>query len=1399
MGPPAKSMPSLDVSTIAQALPPPTRPRPRSRSQKPAQKPMPPTLPACFEPIWRRRLSTLPAHRRERATLEAVASTIPPELAALTAQPAAAAYLAALVLSLRRLVAVTAPSAPVQPAQEKPLSRKERKKLRREERLAEQAVQKMPAADAISAPRASMDLDEEAGSDTKDPDDAELIASLVYLIGLAAQGCSAAVLNAKCETILEAVMCAYDHVSGAGVVGRHSSSVFATVLAGVDASSWSKPVVQRAYLYLLRQTCDADSRARRKARDSLDALLKSPRGAAVCRRTSGAASAHFVAELRLQGGFLEEVLHGDSVMENKPNPVRFVYLLTSLEKFAVFLMPLDAAKVAKELVLIANKHLPHVSSFALLALSSIFKTTNKGNGESAEGKESVAFLPQGDLGKLLHAVLKLDLLEDSSPETVIAYSSCVSNGVIAYLMYFPFSSPAPEFIVTPVKKLCSALDPAGGRTDVSKNICANLKNLFAQRCFRGRPEIFVFLQAFTSTAYRLLWPDTTPVLKKYLEEKMPYGNLQMKEPLSGFIKTVVAARTKAISANDRKTQDMANGVILSLARGGGAEHLLNACGIQYDKKLHVTNAWILPILREGLCGSPLSLFTVKLAPVATNLMEVMTSPDLKMRPVECKNIGMTASQIWGLLPGFCNKPSDLGQNGVFTSAFKAIHFCLTSKGLSSMYSIGVGALRQLSMSMLSLNVEDPITVSRKQSFGGRLKKLFPTITTVTEGTPDDRRGLILNAVTVACRATDDPSLVAGLLRKSIRHLLELQLLRSKDRNADMDTSKDGEEQVVRNQHATADLAIAITESGIVPTDSAEVSFLEKAMSPFFLDRKEPSLQKKAYKATTLLIGLGSMTKEQDDLFKFAKNIADAHKSVASGSKAARLGLVTAIVNKHLKLNGAAEKSALLSLATDLFLSEAVLGTRDSSEKTRSAAFETLIAMARGWNSSSSGNETAGLQQFLMAVAAGLGGRSVAMLSASLTSLGRIIFDFQAEACSSLELSGIIDSLFASQVSAENDNVKMTSDEESAEQIVVQPGPISILLRHQAMEVQKSALGVVKIATRALSKPPERLTNILPGIIPGLVHAAARSKKHEVRLRVRVILERLLRKCGREALEANFPEDHMKLLAAVRKKYSRDLIKKHAAKEQRKENQGIRAGAEKALQEMEPSDESDGSGIDDSDSDIEREMLDGDEMIASQKKSGGKRDGQLQMKEKKEDVMDLLDSKNSHGVLTRGDVKEASRVARKEQNMKRFRGSDSVIKYTDDGKPIFVESDESGVAEVGSDLGEDSDSEADEMTGDRGSNLKKRGRRDVEESERHNKKMKGSFGEEYKSRKGKGDVKRPGRPDPYAYIPLGANMLSSKFSSGTNGKNGGRGTSLRRIAGSKGMKRKVRKTGVPGKR
>lgn len=1334
----------------------------------------------------------LPAHRKERAALEAVASTMSPDVARLTGQAAAAAYLAALLGSLQRLMETTKPSAKKDKEDEsevpKKLSRKELKNMRRKSREAEEAVKGMagpnlhPTTIGKSDDAAMSDGGMDEGNDTTG-EEVDLVPCLVYLVGLAVGGCSQAVVNSTYHPTLSLAMDAVDHAAGSSLTSRHASTVFARILSIVNSALWSKPIVQRAYLYLLRQTTDSDPKARRKAREALQALLNCPRGSLICSKTSVAASSHFVAELKSNLTSLE--FQGDSKLESSPIPSSFIHLLTSIERFAVYLLPLDAAKVAKELIIVASRSPQEISSFSFLALWALLKHESPGAYGTSGSSGTVKLLPEKDLGKLVLATLKITVLEDSAVEWKLAYASCITDGSIAYINYFDESRPSDEYVLKTLKKLCMIfLSP-----DASRELIMAVSSCFGKLCMHkwalGRPDVAALLEGLVKKSKPSLLPQSLSALKKYLEQKMSSGMPRMAEAVGKILKGVLSKREQAVKEKDVKAKNSLDSVLAATLRGGGAAILLSLCELKYDAKMHITNSWLMPILSENLRGAPLSLFESLFVPLEAQLKAACDKCTSEKRFVEAKNIGMYRAQVWGLLSGFCHHPPDLGQKGSLTIAFKSIYECLAGTGNAvTTQSCGISALRQLSATVFSFDAEDPTAYAKTTAFASKLKKLFPCIMQVAEKLSDERRGSLMDALRTACQATRNVALVAGLLRKSIKRLLELQL-QLKNRSSEDVMDDSDRRNKLHNQHAAADLVVAIAESKMLPTEASEISFIEKAMFPFFSDRKESSLQKKAYRITSLLISERPTQVTGGDFSDFLMRISEAGKTVAPGARAARHGLMTTLLEQHLKLSTKEEKMKLLQSINDAFLPEIILGTRESSEKTRTAAFATLVSAARAWNVADGGADMEGLQAFLMSIAAGLGGRTVAMLSATITSLARLIYDFQGEASMNTSFAELIDSLYAAKSKQIENEMSGDGDggDSNAKNTVVQPGPIAILLRHDASEVRRAALGAVKVATRALAKPTGRLDQILPGIIPGLVHVAARSKNHDTRLKVRVILERLLRRCGRDVLEANFPAEHIKLLDAVRKKHSRDLVKKHESKDKRRALAAARNGmADNNAGDPNLSD----FDIEDSDSDIERELVDGDDLLSG--KSGAQK---RKASDSGEGVTDLLTSKSNGQSRAVG---EAAKEGRKDLSWKPAKQRDDGIKYAEDGKPIFVESDDdSGAAEVGSDKDEQSDDEVDE--GRNSSSVTgKRDRSGRHGNESKRKKVRGSFGEEYRGKRGAGDIKRPGRPDPYAYVPLGIDLLGS-----TRGRNRERDDmALSRLVRRNGGARKGKRTKASGK-
>lgn len=1350
----------------------------------------------------KREESTLPHHRRQRSTIEAIAYALPPQAQSFTGSAAAAAYLAALVSSLQRYVATSEPVHLSNARSENPrkqrLSRKQLSERRLQQSRAQNDVVNLPvfsllAPEAHAQPPAmngsAAESHEMCEDDSEDPQANQcigVVASVVSLIAMAAQGSTNAFLNLKGVHVLEVVLSAYNHVSGYVSVAHHTNALIAAVLSVLAAPAWSSPTVQSAFLYLLRHTSDSDESFRLNSCKVLNALLQCPRGNLIATKVSGVASSFIID----QSSKLLQAVQDDSASDATRTAFCNAHrlLMASADNYGGFLLPSDAARVAGELVALAIKHIAELSHHAYLALSAFFMKKRSPSQETVAKDFSSPLLLQSDISKLLTVIHSQRLPEECADDLLLAHATCVATGTAAFVSYFEHTSPPDDLILRPVRVLFDAIDPSRGRSPITKTICRNFQLFLGNRWFFCKPRILFVLQRAMDKKHSPVWGDVIPVLRTYLENGMCAGNELMRDPVKAIVDSCVSMREKALEEEDSKAQDVAQSLLKAICRGGGVSLLLSAVPVRYDKKLHVSNGWVLAVMRGNVVGGALSTFSKNLLPVAEELDTVMRERKEQKRVIEAKNIDIYKAQICALLPGFCTKPSDLMHDGVMTEAFKVLYSCLASDSGESLFATGVSALRQLSLSVSSLSSVDPTCREKVDAFASRFKKLFPTVAELVEKAEDSKRSVLLSAVTLACKATDNSELVSQLLRKSIRKMLDLKLkLMSEDVD---DMTDEGEESIRAKQHAAADMASALAESRMIPLDANEIGFLNKALTPYFDDSRESSLQKKAYRLSTMLINSGMSTKDSTAFLGLVKSTALTFNNLAAGAKANRLAWISAVVNQALTLSEQ-QRAEYLDQMNYLFLSEVLLSTRGVSAKCRAAAFETLVNLARGWNSFDE-EKGGGLGSFILTVSAGLGGKTDAMLACTLSCIGQIVRTFRYEIVSSIELRNLVDSLFVSVV---HGGEKMEDGEDGG---LVQPGPIAILLRHSSVEVQRAAVDVIKIATKCCNEPRGRLLSLVSGFLPGLLHVAAGSNKRETRLRVRLVLERLMRKCGFDEVERIFPEEHMPLLLAVRKEYRRELSKKLAAKEKRSqgwggktEERGFKLTSEDAGHVEHDTYESD--------SDDEDKLLGGGNDSSMKGKSGngsGANTG---------DVVDLLECKSGLiGVGTgsgRGGVKKAA--LKRSEGKKRDSGKE--VKYSDDGKPIFVESeDESANAEAGSAKEDDGDSSDDEKRREAKKITGKRKMADRDGEARNSKKLKGSFGEEYRGKRGRGDVKRAGRPDPFAYVPLGASMFAPGRRPGESGK-AGRGTALDKVVNSSSSSARRRRrgpggrAGVPGRR
>jgi ribosomal RNA-processing protein 12 len=109
--------------------------------------------------------------------------------------------------------------------------------------------------------------------------------------------------------------------------------------------------------------------------------------------------------------------------------------------------------------------------------------------------------------------------------------------------------------------------------------------------------------------------------------------------------------------------------------------------------------------------------------------------------------------------------------------------------------------------------------------------------------------------------------------------------------------------------------------------------------------------------------------------------------------------------------------------------------------------------------------------------------------------------------------------------------RLTIDDLSVELVDDLLSTMEVFLTSKSREIARSAIGFIKVAL--VSIPKEVLEKKLDKLIPNLMVWSHESKGH-FRIKVKTLMERMMRKFGYETLVQYTPEEDHKLLVNIRK-------------------------------------------------------------------------------------------------------------------------------------------------------------------------------------------------------------------------------------------------------------------------
>lgn len=421
-------------------------------------------------------------------------------------------------------------------------------------------------------------------------------------------------------------------------------------------------------------------------------------------------------------------------------------------------------------------------------------------------------------------------------------------------------------------------------------------------------------------------------------------------------------------------------------------------------------------------------------------------------------------------------------------------------------------------------------------------------------------------------------------------------------------------------HTLMDLIITIAL--YLPRDSYRSLF---RMAEIMINKEnDPQLQKKAYKLIPRLaeseIGKSALQDRNGELQQLLLHSAE---KASAPARRDRLSAILQVIE--------------FLPQTDLhfipsILSEVVISAKETNEKAREAAYDLLVAMGEKMAEGGQVVQTkvpnmpedaptveASLEEYFTMVSAGLAASSPHMISATITAVTRILYQFHT------------------RISKETINSLLEV--------------MDIFLQNPNREIVRSVLGFVKV--EVISLPESFVRPRLNTLLTNLMVWSHEHKAH-FKAKVKHIVERMVRKFGVEDVERACPVEDRKLITNIRK--TREQRKK---KKQQAEEAG-EAPSEKPKGKFESEYDQAVYGSESESSEGDSE----DEFVKSQSKQRqGQKGGKTYIVEDEDEPLDLL-SKRALGNIS------STKPLRQRKQPQRIKA-----KTDEDGKLILGESDE----------------------------------------------------------------------------------------------------------------------------
>lgn len=959
-------------------------------------------------------------------------------------------------------------------------------------------------------------LDQAVVSETGEIGNIQLATSSCYLLDIVFQYAPRSLLRSKFTEILTKLALFITDAGAEAPLVRPVIGCLTSLLIAQDAQAWNNTqdlriTPKRGLQGLLELSLDPRPKVRKRAVEGIETILHNPPAAPTAGHLASVQIATFAAN------HLREALDEASSISNKKlkaqngaddlssRIIRALRLVNAIVSTGEWPSP-QIEGLCDLLLAVTKSSDQYLVTAAFECFENLFKVISElsSNSNLAEDKQV----------KLLDVIFALTP-SNSDVNLVGSWIAVLVKGLSAYAAHQPLkcltripgvfklmsqylASETPEVYYSASQCLVATL------TDAVKDDLLLYPPAVDEMTFETVDQVLsdiseIFVELL-SVRYSHCAKEVLNVLAAAISKFRYRSNPDYIRPLE------IVGEWRTREDNYLEFRSEAEGVISAAISAMGPETVLSTLPLNLEEPSDSKpgRAWLLPLIRDNTRNTELSTFTKTFIPVI-QAFEARCET-LSKESVQLKIFQTVIDQLWSTLPHFCELPIDL--ETAFTDELGAdlssllyqkvelrTTLCHAFKTLvESNLAYANGALSD------DVLLQQRFPISRAQQALAYLKSkvanMLAVLFNVYTQTAPNARGYILETIEAYLKIASAEDLektfnnVCGLLKNAMEE-------------------ESGKPTKGKPQLSATLLDLVVCMSKYLPTSTYPALF---SIFGVTVRSNDALTQKRAYRIITKLSELEAGS---EALVGFVgdieKVILENSETIQTSAKSARLAAIRAVIellpSNHLDF-------------IVRMVAEVILATKDVNEKSREAGFETLIAMGKKMNDPNgvimlskvpgydeqAPDQPSSVSEFFKIIAAGLIGESQHMVSSTITAFACLVFEFK-EQLDPAVLLDIYDT-------------------------------VELYLTSNSREIAKSAIGFAKVCVLGL--PDELMRPKVPALIVKLLRWSHEHTGH-FKAKVKHIIERLIRKYGYDFVEANFPEDDLKLLANIRK--TRNNIKK----------------------------------------------------------------------------------------------------------------------------------------------------------------------------------------------------------------------------------------------------------------